>query len=134
MRVLKYLNVNRDERLVLVPDSDLGVLGYVEASLCTRDVDAKGHTGLIVCVGGVPVLFQSSKHKIVTKDSTESELVGVSDKHLTVVQCYDFMSEQGYGEIVPIILQENTSTISLITKGGGRYRNKYFRVRQAAVK
>ena len=58
----------------------------------------------------------------------------VSDKHLTIVQCYDFMSEQGYGDTVPVFLQDNTSTISLITKGGGKYRNKYLRVRQAAVK
>ena len=69
-----------------------------------------------------------------TKDTTESELVGVSDKHLTVMQCYDFMAEQGYGDQVPVVLQDNTSTISLITKGGGKYRNKYLRVRQATVK
>jgi len=133
-RVLKYLNSHVDECLVISPVGDLGVVGYVDASFCTHQVDAKGHTGLIVCVGGVPVLFQSSKHKIVTKDSTESELVGVSDKHLTIIQCHDFMVEQGYGEPGPVVLQDNTSTISLITKGGGKYRNKYLRVRQATVK
>jgi len=50
------------------------------------------------------------------------------------MQCHDFMLEQGYGDSVPLILQDNTSTISLITKGGGKYRNKYLRVRQATVK
>jgi hypothetical protein len=133
-RVLKYLNGNVDEQLVIKPGEDLKVTGYVDASFCIHDVDAKGHTGLIVCVGGIPVLFQLSKHKIVTKDSTESELVGVSDKHLIILQCHDFMVEQGYGDLAPVILQDNMSTISLITKGGGKYRNKYLRVRQAAVK
>ena len=69
-----------------------------------------------------------------TKDSTESELVGVSDKHLSVIQCADFMAEQGYGEGKAVLFQDNTSTISLITRGGGKYRNKYLRVRQAVVK
>jgi hypothetical protein len=133
-RVLKYLNANTDEVLVISPRDGLQVVGYVDASFCTHSMDAKGHTGLVVCVGGVPVLFQSSKQKIVTKDSTESELVGVSDKHLSIIQCYDFMCGQGYDEPTPAVLQDNTSTISLITKGAGQYRNKYMRVRQATVK
>ena len=80
------------------------------------------------------MLWQSSKQKIVIKDSTESELVGVSDKYLTVIQCADFMASQGYGDGKAILLQDNTSTITLITKGGGKYRSKYLRVRQAVVK
>ena len=134
LRVMRYLNVNRDMPLVIEPDSEMLVEGYVDAFFCTHLVDGKGHTGLVVCVGGVPVLWQSSKQKIVTKDSTESELVGVSDKHLSVIQCADFMAAQGYGEGKAILLQDNTSTISLITKGGGKYRSKYMRVRQAVVK
>jgi hypothetical protein len=70
----------------------------------------------------------------VTKDSTESELVGVSDKHLLITQCADFMADQGYGTGNAKVMQDNTSTITLITKGGGKYRNKYLRVRQASVK
>jgi hypothetical protein len=134
LRVLKYLNINRDLTLTIKPCDDLGVKGYVDASFCTHESDGKGHTGLIVCVGGVPVLWQSSKQKIVTKDSTESELVGVSDKHLLITQCADFMADQGYGTGSAKVMQDNTSTITLITKGGGKYRNKYLRVRQASVK
>ena len=132
--MLRYLNVNRDMPLIILPNSELTVEGYVDASFCTHVTDGKGHTGLVVCIGGVPVLWQSSKQNIVTKDCTEAELVGVSDKHLSVIQCTDFMPEQGNGEGKAIVLQDNTSTISLITKGGGKYRSKYMRVRQAVVK
>ena len=124
LRVMKYLNVNRDMPLVIKPDSELRVEGYVDASFCTHESDGKGHSGLVVCVGGVSVLWQSSKQIIVTKDSTESELVGVSDKHLSIIQCADFMAEQGYGEGKAVFFQDNTSTISLITRGGEKYRNK----------
>jgi hypothetical protein len=44
------------------------------------------------------------------------------------------MNGQGYGESAPEIFQDNTSTISLATKGGGQIRTKYMRVRQAFVK
>jgi hypothetical protein len=134
LRVMRYLNVNRDMPLIIKPDDGLLVEGYVDASFCTHLSDGKGHTGLVVCVGGVPVLWQSSKQKIVTKDSTESELVGASDKHLSIIQCADFMAAQGYGDGKGILLQDNTSTITLLTKGGGKYRSKYLRVRQAVVK
>jgi hypothetical protein len=134
LRVLKFLNGNRDMPLIIKPSGELLVEGYVDASFCTHVTDGKGHTGLVVCVSGIPVLWQSSKQKIVTKDSTEAELVGVSDKHLLVIQCADFMAAQGYGEGKVTILQDNTSTITLITKGGGKYRSKYMRVRQAVVK
>ena len=35
---------------------------------------------------------------------------------------------------LPVVLQDNKSTISLVTKGGGIHRNKYLRVRQNGVK
>ena len=35
---------------------------------------------------------------------------------------------------VPVVYQDNTSTITLATKGGGKYRNKYLLVRCASVK
>ena len=53
---------------------------------------------------------------------------------MKVVQCNDFMRGQGYVMGVPMVMQDNTSTISLVTKGGGQYRTKYMRVRQSFVK
>jgi len=33
----------------------------------------------------------------------------------------------------PLIFQDNTSTITLVTKGGGKMRNKTMRVKQAVI-
>ena len=41
---------------------------------------------------------------------------------------------QGLECEVPRLHQDNTSTITLVTKGGGQYRTKYMRVRQAHTK
>jgi hypothetical protein len=36
--------------------------------------------------------------------------------------------------MIPLILQDNMSTISLVTKGGGKPRTKHLRVRQHLIK
>jgi hypothetical protein len=132
-RVLKYLNGTMEYVQVLQPSARMLLEGYIDASFGCHD-DGKSHTGLIVVLAGCAVLCMSQKQKIVTKESTEAELVGLSDKLMAVVKCYDFLIAQGVDIPLPKIFQDNTSTISLVTKGGGKYRTKYLRVRQAFVK
>jgi hypothetical protein len=131
-RVLKYLNGTADQVLVIRP-TDLELDGYIDASFGCHD-DGKSHTGMVVTIGGATVMCMSSKQKIVTKDSTEAELVGLSDKVMNVLQCDEFMRAQGHNIGTPVLLQDNTSTITLVTKGGGKYRSKYMKVRQEFVK
>ena len=132
-RVLKYLHGTVEHVQVLRPSAGMLVEGYIDAAFGCHE-DGKSHTGLIVTLGGCAVLCMSSKQKIVTRDSTEAELVGLSDKLMCVVKCYDFLVAQGLDIPVPKIFQDNTSTITLVTKGGGKYRTKYLRVRQAFTK
>ena len=47
---------------------------------------------------------------------------------------HSFMKCQGYNPQPPIIYQDNKSTISLVTKGGGKPRTRHLRARQYAVK
>ena len=62
-----------------------------------------------------------------TKDSTEAELIMVE-------RCEEFLDGQGYKLDKPLTLQDNTSTISLVTKGGGSMRNKHLRSKQAWIR
>jgi len=131
-RVLKYLYGTKDQVLVLSPTATKWLEGYIDASFGCHP-DGKSHTGLVVKLFGCTVMCMSSKQKLVTRDSTEAELVGLSDKLMTIIQCADFLHEQGVECDVPKVYQDNTSTITLVTKGGGQYRSKYMRVRQAFV-
>ena len=57
------------------------------------------------------------KHNIVTKSSTEAKIVGVSDGMGGNLGLIYLMQEQEYS-VQPIILyQDNTSAITLMTKG-----------------
>ena len=69
-----------------------------------------------------------------TKDSTEAELVGLHDMLTHVNQCCDFLAGQGVKMAAPTVFQDNTSTITLVTKDGGKYRNKYMLVRRSDVR
>ena len=131
-RVLKYLNGTKGQVLVLSPNDSKWLEGYIDASFGCH-FDGKSHTGLVIKLYGCTIMCMSSKQKLVTRDSTEAELVGLSDKLMTVIQCADFLREQGVECGVPKVYQDNTSTITLVTKGGGQYRSKYMRVRQAFV-
>ena len=50
------------------------------------------------------------------------------------MKIHEFICAQGYKLDPPVVFQDNISNISLVTKGGGKYRSKYMRVRQALVK
>ena len=51
---------------------------YVDASYGVH-ADGKSHTGMTISLGRGAVHVRSSKQKIVTKSSTEGELVGLTD-------------------------------------------------------
>ena len=133
-RVLKYLNLTKDQPLVLSAKKGLHLVVYVDAAFALHD-DGKSHTGMVIKLGEGSVWVKSSKQRIVTKDSTEAEFVGLSDRLNDALQCAEFLAAQGYGDIpAPVMMQDNMSTISLVTKGGGKYRSRHLRVRVHLLK
>mmetsp|Transcript_3447 Transcript_3447/g.7174 ORF Transcript_3447/g.7174 Transcript_3447/m.7174 type:complete len:212 (+) Transcript_3447:32-667(+) len=95
-RVLRYLNNTPDQCITLSasPD-DFRVLAYVDASYGMH-ADGKSHTGLCISLGTGPVFARSAKQHIVTKSSTEAELVGCSDSGSQAIWTRDFLIAQGY--------------------------------------
>jgi hypothetical protein len=132
-RVFKYLNGTKDQAIVLGGSSDLAVRAHIDAAFALHG-DGKSHSGLVIKIGGSTIMCKSSKQKIVTKDSTEAELVALSDMMVLVLKAHEFMQSQGRGKKAPVLYQDNMSTISLVTKGGGKYRTKHMRVRREVVR
>ena len=132
-RVLKYLNGSVNRCLILNPHGPLVVIGYIDAAFGLHS-DGKSHTGMVISVAGATVMCKSSKQRIVTRDSTESELVGASDRVSDVLQCDEFVKSLKFETEVPIVMQDNDSTIVLLKGGKGKYRTKHLKVRQAHFK
>jgi hypothetical protein len=115
MRILGYLKMTSHRARIISRRGDLGKLvAYVDASFACH-VDGKGHTGLVIKWGITTLVTLSRKQKIATKDSTEAELVGVSDTLSEVEKTHEYMKEQGVELDLPVIYQDNMSTITLVT-------------------
>jgi hypothetical protein len=65
---------------------------------------------------GFPISV-STKQKLNTKSSTESELVGVNDMMPIMIWTRYFLLEQGYGVVENLLLQDNKSLILLERNG-----------------
>jgi len=117
-RGLRYLNGSLDYKFKLcgADDRDISVKAYIDASYGVHN-DAKSHSGLVLTLGRAPVIVKSAKQKIVTKSSTEAELVSLSDMTTIVLWVSEWLSEQGYRPGAATIFQDNQSTIRLATNG-----------------
>jgi hypothetical protein len=89
-------------------------------------VDGRSHTGSCVVIGDLGAVHcRSSKQHIVTKSSTEAELVGLSDSVNQGLFLRNFLTLQGYS--MPayqdnmscriIVYQDNMSCMALLARG-----------------
>jgi hypothetical protein len=115
IRICKYLNGTRDLYLRLSAE-DMVVSAYIDASFAVHQ-DMKSHTGAVITLGKGAVRARSSKQRLVSKSSTESELIGLSDELSQVIWTRNFLMEQGYTQAPAEIHQDNKSTMIIAAKG-----------------
>jgi hypothetical protein len=135
-RVLQYLSGTKEIGIILdaKTDTPLELQAWVDASFAPHD-DAKSHTGLIIALGSGPIFASSTKQKLVTKSSTEAELVGISDSLSQVIWSREFMMGQGYEMKATKINQDNKSTITMIKNGkGSSKKTRHVNIRYFWVK
>eukprot|EP01034_Spumella_vulgaris_P022924 gene22924-29102_t len=134
-RVLRYINGTLNIGVTLEPDSLL-VHSYIDASYASHS-DAKGHSGSIISIGlrCTPVFTSSTKQKLVSRSSTESELIALHDGLAKVVWLKELMSELGYEYGPSVMFQDNKSTITLAERGASNSgKSKHIAVRYFYVK
>jgi hypothetical protein len=132
--LLGYLHRTESRSMVLEPRKPLFVEAYIDASFTTH-MDGKLHSGVIVLVGGVGVLFTSRKQKCVSKSPTEAELIALSDNVSLVELFHEFLGFDLNQRIrMPTVYQDNTLVILLVTIGGGVVRTKHLRARMGLVR
>jgi hypothetical protein len=117
-KLLKYLRKTKEHGVVLRPgEKGLQVRCFIDAAYGLH-TDGKSVTGSVVVLGDAgPLHAKSSKQKIVTKSSTEAELVATSDSANQALFIREFMIQQGYDMKPVTIYQDNMSCMALIQKG-----------------
>lgn len=132
-RLINYLHQTKDKELILNTNHTYDLECYIDASFATHN-DGYGHSGMIIKLFGAPVMCKSVKQKIISKDSTESEIVALSDNYLFAIQIYDLVKELKFNINIPIIYQDNKSVIDLVIADYNKSRNKYYKVRIKLIK
>ncbi len=116
VRMMDFLERTKEDCLTLESDGS-GVLTWsIDAAFAVHD-DMKSHSGMTMTLGKGAVCSMSRKQKLVTRSSTEAELVAVDDSLTQVVWSKNFLEAQGYKIKAKVILQDNESAIKLETNG-----------------
>jgi hypothetical protein len=128
--LLGYLKRTMTRKLYLHAMTSRQLLAFIDAAFALHFFDSKSHTGVIITMGGVVIYISSRKQKCIAKSPTEAELVGLTDNLGLVELFHEFLSFL-FGKPIPtpIIYQDSTSVISLVTRGGGITRTKHMRAR-----
>jgi hypothetical protein len=133
-RVIRYLRGTPKLGIVLKVGAEPQLNISVDASFGVHS-DGKSHSGVAVSYGFGPLFVSSRKQGIVTKSSTEAELVATSDVSGLV---YDVLGTlRDLGETVPhaVVHQDNQSTIRMIANGAPTsLRSKHIHIRYFYLK
>ena len=111
-RLTKYLEATLHLNLTLICDNSGVVTWWVDASYAIHP-NMKGHTGATMSMGTGSPYSTSLKQKLVSRSSTESELIGVHDVLPQILWTSHFLNAQGYGVKRTVLKQDNKSSILL---------------------
>ena len=131
-RVMGYLKLTMGKVRKIDRKPFERIEAYIDAAHAAHP-DGFGHSGGVIMAGGTTLECITRKQKCVARDSTEAEMVALENILLDVEWHNEWFVGQGYKMKAPLIFQDNTSTITLVTKGGGKMRSKTMRVKQAVI-
>jgi len=134
-RVVKYLRGTLTLPLVLSADGSGNVNWWVDASFAVHS-DMKGHTGGTMSMGGGSIYSTSTKQRLVTRSSTECEVVGAHDVMPQLMWTTHFLRHQGITLKNIVLHQDNKSAILLEKNGRGSStkRTRHMNIRYFYIK
>jgi hypothetical protein len=123
--VMKYLQSTIDLPLVLSADGSGIPRWHIDASYAVH-VDMKSHTGGAMTLGKGSMYSTSVKQKLMTRSSTEAEVVAVHDVMPQMLWTAYFLKGQGVHVPDSILYQDNMSAM-LLEKNGRASASKQSR-------
>jgi hypothetical protein len=127
---MKYLRGTRTLPLILSANGSGILKWWVDASFAVHP-NMRGHSGGGLSLGrGFPIV-SSTKQKLNTRSSTETEIVGADDFMPAICWTRYFMEAQGYQVQDNVLFQDNKSAILLEKNGkaSSSKRTKHINIR-----
>ena len=122
VRVGRYLRGTIHLSLYLSADGSMIAKWYADGSHAVHN-NFRGHSGGGLSLGGGFAYSNSSKQKMNTRSSTETELVAADDQMPMIIWTNNFLTEQGYALKDTVLYQDNQSAI-LLERNGRRSSSK----------
>jgi hypothetical protein len=134
-RVMKYLDGTIQLPLILQSDNSEVIKWWVDASFAVHP-NMKGHTGGTMSLGSGSIYSTSRKQKLVSRSSTESEVVAVHDVMPQILWTTHFLQAQGIPVKHTMLFQDNMSSILLEKNGrsSSTKRTRHMNIRYFYVK
>ena len=115
-RVLAFLKKPKNDVRVIGCDTLSDIFTWVDAAYAVYN-NMWSQTGGLMSLGWGAIHARSSKQKLNTKSSTESELVGLSEYVPYNIWLVNFLTAQGYEIKQNIVYQDNESAIKMAKNG-----------------
>lgn len=133
--ILNYLAGSPDTGIVYSKYALMKPTIYADSSHILHS-DAKGHGGIVITLGSAPILVKSFKLRLVTRSSSESELVSLEEAVSYAMYLKTFLAElRLWKPTNPItVFQDNLSTIRIATAGPSFKRSRHLLVKEGYVR
>ena len=113
VKLMLYLKATQDEVTTMRADDTQTIKWYVDAAFAVHK-DYKSHTGATMTLGDGVLSSVSTKQKVMSRSSTEAELVGLDDVLSKILWSKLFIEAQGYKVNTTVIYRDNTSAMKLV--------------------
>ena len=133
LRIISYLGGTTTTSMIFKRVDKMTPIIFADASHQYHLKDSKGHGGIIITLGSAPIMTKSYKLKLVTRSSTESELVVLEEATTFAIWLKKLLKELQIWDGPVTIYQDNKSTMSIALKGGTFTRTKHLFNRQNFV-
>jgi hypothetical protein len=128
-RVFSYLARTKKEVMHIWLGGEVDMEVYIDASFGIHQ-DGSSRTGMCVMLGGVAIGNWSMKQKLVTKSSTEAEVVALSDGLTSALWLREMATDQGYKIGAMTVYQDNKGVISIMSAGRSpKHRTRHLNIR-----
>jgi hypothetical protein len=133
-KVLSYIIGTKSKMLYFKSNANLHLQIYADAAHMLHK-DVKGHGGILGTLGSAPIFVKSFKFKLVTRSSTESEMVSLEESVTFALWLTTLLRNFDIKFQLPVtIYQDNLSTIGIVMNGGSFNRSKHIMSKYAFVK
>ena len=134
-KVFKYLNNNEKISINYTGGGNNQIIAYGDAAYLVHQ-DCESRTGTVLMMNDGIILGRSSKQKLISKSSTEAELIANAETMTDIVICMNFLDNQEITQNSIKCYTDNVSITHILKKYTNQYRNtkhinhKYFYTKQ----